>query len=63
MKKYKFNIKFAEITKEGKIGNSFVEQREIPEKDYESAVVRALYSAQNTIRTLEGNWFFRAEKM
>ena len=63
MKKYKFNIKFAEITKEAKMGNCFIEQREISERDYELAVVRALHSAQSTVRTLEGNWFFRVEKM
>ena len=63
MKKYKFNIKFAEISKAAEIGNCFVEQREIPEKNYEFAVVRALYDAQSTLRTLEGNWFFRVEKL
>ena len=63
MKKYKFNIKFAEITEDAELGDCFVEQREIVEKNYEFAVIRALYDAQNRIRTLEGNWFFRVEKM
>lgn len=63
MKTYKFQAKFIEITKGATIKNSFIEPIAIPEENYELAVVRALYSAQQTLRTLNGHYFFRLETL
>ena len=61
MKNYKFQAKFIELNKKGKVVNGFIVPMEIPEKDYELAVVRALHNAQETLRTLDGHYFFRLE--
>jgi hypothetical protein len=61
MKTYKFQAKFIEIDEIATITNSFIVPMAIPEKDYELAVVRALYNAQETLRTLDGHYFFRLE--
>lgn len=61
MKNYKFQAKFIELNKTGKVVNGFIVPITIPEEDYELAVVRALYNAQETLRTLDGHYFFRLE--
>ena len=61
MKTYKFQAKFIEIDKAANITNGFIVPIEISEEDYELAVVRALHNAQETLRTLDGHYFFRLE--
>ncbi len=61
MKTYKFNAKFIEMSETATITNGFTIPMAIPEKEYEFAVVRALYNAQETLRTLDGHYFFRLE--
>ena len=61
MKNYKFQAKFIEMNKKGKIVNGFIVPMEIPAFDYELAVCYALHNAQETLRTLEGHYFFRLE--
>ena len=61
MKNYKFQAKFIELNKKGKVVNGFIVPIEIPSNDYETAVIGALYKAQETLRTLDGHYFFRLE--
>lgn len=61
MKNYKFQAKFIELNKKGKVVNGFIVPIEIPEEDYDLAVIRALHNAQETLRTLDGHYFFRLE--
>jgi hypothetical protein len=61
MKNYKFQAKFIEMNKKGKIVNGFIVPMEIPSNDYETAVIGALHKAQETLRTLDGHYFFRLE--
>ena len=61
MKNYKFQAKFIELNKKGKIVNGFIVPMEISSNDYEVAVVDALHNAQETLRTLNGHYFFRLE--
>lgn len=61
MENYKFQAKFIEVNKKGEIVNGFIVPMEISAFDYELAVYYALHNAQETLRTLEGNYFFRLE--
>ena len=61
MKDYKFQAKFIGLNKKGKVVNSFIVPMEIPSNDYELAVCYALHNAQETLRTLDGHYFFRLE--
>lgn len=61
MKNYKFQAKFIELNKNGKVVNGFIIPIEIPSDDYELAVCYALHNAQETLRTLDGHYFFRLE--
>ena len=61
MKNYKFQVKFIELNKKCKMVNGFILPMEVSSNDYETAVVGALHKAQETLRTLDGLYFFRLE--